>query len=145
MITPNPRAAFARVLCSLLLLPFLSSLTLAQPGRGSISGLVTDQTSAIVPGAKVVAEENSTGVKRSTVTTGSGLYSFISLAPGIYQVTAEAKGFQTVVQKNITVTVDQVSAVNITLPVGAVSEVITVNEATSLVETTNSTVGQLIS
>ncbi len=145
MTTLLPRAAAARILCSLLLLPFLSSLALAQAGRGSISGLVTDQSGAIVPGAKVVAEENATGVKRSTVTTGSGLYSFISLSPGIYQVTAEAKGFQTLVQKNINVTVDQVSAVNLTLPVGSVNEVVTVTEAASLVETTNSTVGQLIS
>jgi hypothetical protein len=87
----------------------------------------------------------ATGVKLSTTATAAGLYSFVSLAPGSYQVTASAKGFETLVEKNITVTVDQVSTANLTLKVGSVSEVVTVNETTSLVEASNSTVGQLIS
>ena len=145
MITPRPRATMACILVSLLVLSFLPTTAFAQAGRGSISGLVTDQSGAIVPGAKVVAEEKGTGVKRSSLTTGAGLYSFISLTPGSYQVTASATGFQTVVRKNIPVSVDQVSAVNFSLPVGSVSEVVTVTEAASLVETSNSTVGQLIS
>ncbi len=55
------------------------------------------------------------------------------------------KGFQGAAADNVHVTVDQISTVNITLRVGSVSEVVTVNESTSLVETSNSTVGQLIS
>ena len=117
----------------------------AQAGRGSISGLVTDPTGAIIPDAKVLAQSQATGVKLSTISTASGLYSFVSLAPGNYQVTASAKGFETVVTKNVTVSVDQVSTVNIALKIGSVSEVVTVNAATSLVEASNSTVGQLIS
>lgn len=131
-------------LCSLLLL-LLPSLASAQAGRGSISGLVTDPTGAIIPAARVTAEEKGTGVKISTLTTGSGLYNFVSLSPGSYQVTAAAKGFQTLVRKGVQVTVDQGSTVNFSLPVGAVSEVVTVSESTSLVESSNSTVGQLIS
>ena len=102
-------------------------------------------TGAIIPGAKVVAQNQATGLKLSTVSTAAGFYSFVSLSPGNYQVTASAKGFETLVQKNVTVTVDQVTTVNIALKVGSVSEVVTVNETTSLVDTSNSTVGQLIS
>ena len=145
MITPKARSAATCILFSLLLVPSLCIPAFSQPGRGSISGLVTDQSGAIVPGAKIVAEEKGTGTKLSSLTTGAGLYSFVSLTPGSYQVTAEAKGFQSVVRKNIVVTVDQVSAVNFSLPVGSVNEVVTVTEATSLVEASNSTVGQLIS
>jgi len=69
----------------------------------------------------------------------------VSLNPGVYEVTASLKGFESVAQDNVNVTVDQVSTVNITLRVGSVNEVVTVTESTSLVEASNSTVGQLIS
>jgi hypothetical protein len=72
------------------------------------------------------------------------LYSFVSLTPGSYNVTAIQKGFETVVQDNVTVNVDEVSTVNIALRVGSVSEVVTVTGTTDLTETSNSTVGQLI-
>ncbi len=122
-----------------------SGAALAQAGRGAISGQISDPSGAIVPGAKISAEEPATGTKVSTVSTAAGIYSFVSLAPGKYQVTASAKGFETVVEKNVIVTLDQVSTANITLALGSVNEVVTVNEATSLVDTSNSTVGQLIS
>jgi len=117
----------------------------AQAGRGGISGLVSDPTGAIIPGASVTAVEAGTGAKLSTVATGSGLYTFVSLSPGSYQVSATAKGFDTVIQKNVRVSVDQVTTINLTLKIGQVNEVVTVTETTSLVDTSNSTVGQLIS
>ena len=73
-----------------------------------------------------------------------GLYTFISLNPGVYQVTASQKGFKNVAQDKVTVTVDQVTEVNITLQVGAITETVTVTAGTELVEPSNSTVGQLI-
>ncbi len=73
------------------------------------------------------------------------MYSFVSLSPGIYQVTTKEKGFETAVRTNILVTVDQVTTVNITLRIGNITQVVTVNESSSLVDTSNSTVGQLIS
>ncbi len=117
----------------------------AQAGRGSISGLVSDVSGAIIPGASVTATNSATGAKASTISTAAGLYSFISLSPGTYQVSASEKGFETVIQKNVTVTVDQVTTVNLALHVGSINEVVTVTETTSLVDTSNSTVGQLIS
>jgi len=93
----------------------------AQAGRGSISGLVTDPSGAIVPGASVIALEQATGVKLSTVSTDAGVYSFVSLAPGKYQLTATAKGFETLVAKNIMVTLDQVTTANLKLTIGGVN------------------------
>jgi hypothetical protein len=120
------------------------ALALAQAGRGSITGLVTDPAGALVPGAPVVLLNKATGVSQHSVTTSAGLYTFISLNPGLYQVTASQKGFKSVAQDKINVTVDQVTEVNITLQVGAISETVTVIEGASLVEPSNSTVGQLI-
>jgi hypothetical protein len=118
---------------------------LAQAGRGAISGLVTDSSGAIVSGATVTATNSATGTRVSAVTTAAGLYSFISLSPGLYDVGASQTGFETVIRKEVRVTVDQTVTANLSLKVGSVSEVVTVTGATSLVDTTNSTVGQLIS
>jgi hypothetical protein len=137
--------SFARFALRVLLLICFVPLAFGQAGRGSISGLVSDPSGAIIPGARVVAQSQATGVKLSTVSTAAGLYSFISLAPGSYQVTATATGFDTLVAKDIRVSVDQVTTANLALKIGSVSEVVTVNESTALVEATNSTVGQLIS
>jgi len=122
-----------------------SSAAFAQAGRGGINGLVSDPSRAAIPAAKVTARNLSTGVTSSTVSTAAGLYSFVSLAPATYTVTASASGFQSVIREKIIVSVDQTSEVNITLRVGSASEVVTVTDTTDLAETSNSTVGQLIS
>jgi hypothetical protein len=122
----------------------VASIALAQAGRGSISGLITDPAGALIPGAKVVLLNQATGVTQRTVTSSAGLYTFISLNPGTYQVTASQTGFKSLAQQKVTVTVDQVTEVNITLQVGAISETVTVTQGIELVEPSNSTVGQLI-
>ncbi|HEY3827266.1 MAG TPA: carboxypeptidase regulatory-like domain-containing protein, partial [Bryobacteraceae bacterium] len=115
-----------------------------QAGRGGLSGVVSDASGAIVPGASVAARNDATGTTLSTVSTAAGLYSFISLSPGSYDITVTTKGFGPVIQKNVTVSVDQVSTINFTLSVGSVNQVVTVTSNTELVDTSNSTVGQLI-
>jgi hypothetical protein len=126
----------------LILASGLSSL--AQGGRGGLSGLISDSSGAIIPGATVTATSLASGTTQTTVSTAAGLYSFVSLAPGAYEVRANAKGFETVVQKNVMVTLDQVTTVNFSMRIGAVNEVVTVTESAALVDTSNSTVGQLI-
>src|SRR6202789_3057771 len=89
------------------------SIALAQAGRGTISGLVTDPGGALVPGAQVVLLNRATGLEQHSATTSAGLYTFISLSPGVYQVTVGQTGFQSVIHDKIPVTVDQVTQVNI--------------------------------
>ena len=133
------------LLCvSAILLLCAGAEAFGQAGRGGISGLVTDPTGAVIPGATVSAQEHATGIKLSTTTTAAGLYSFVSLAPGEYDVSASGKGFQTLRKANTVVSVDQVTNVDFKLQVGSVTEVVTVNQSTSLIEPTNSTTGQLI-
>lgn len=132
------------VLSVCILLLCASALALGQAGRGSISGLVSDPTGAIVKGASVTALNHATGITLHTVTSDAGLYSFVSLNPGTYVITVNVKGFQSVVQDNVLVTVDQGTTVNIALQVGNVAETVTVAGTSELVDTSNSTVGQLI-
>src|SRR5450755_956043 len=127
-----------------ILLCCAGSVALGQAGRGGISGLVSDPSGAILNGAQVTALNHATGVALHTVTGDAGLYSFVSLGPGLYLVTASQAGFESVAQDNVLVTVDQVATANISLKVGSISETMTVSTAPELVDTSNSTVGQLI-
>lgn len=144
----NSRNAMVQAMRNLipLCIPFLCACTLAlaQAGRGSVSGLVSDPSGAIVKGATVTALNHATGVALHSVTSEAGLYSFVSLNPGLYLVTASQKGFESVAQDKVLVTVDQVTTLNITLQLGNVAETVTVTGTSELVDTSNSTVGQLI-
>jgi hypothetical protein len=133
-----------RFCCFGILLVFTAIGALGQAGRGSVSGTITDPNGAVVPGAQVTLLNKATGVAQHTVASGAGLYTFISLNPGVYQVTATSSGFASVAQDNITVNVDQTTLANIALKVGAATETITVTQTMDLVEPTNSTVGSLI-
>ncbi|MBV9626262.1 MAG: carboxypeptidase regulatory-like domain-containing protein [Acidobacteria bacterium] len=127
------------------LLAVLSTTHLfGQAGRGGVSGTVTDPNGAVAPGAQVTLLNKATGASLHTVTSAAGLYTFISLNPGVYQVTASQTGFASVAQNNVTVNVDQTTLVNIALRMGVATETVTVNQTVDLVEPTNSTVGSLI-
>ena len=123
---------------------FAGVAALAQAGRGGVSGTVTDAGGAVVPGAEVVLLSHTTGVTQHTTANGTGSYTFMSLNPGEYQVTASHAGFASVARDNVTVAVDEVTQVNISLSVGTVAETVVVKGAASLVEPSNSTVGSLI-
>ena len=131
--------------CCALFFTFLFGLAaFGQAGRGSISGLVTDPGGAVVTGAEVILRSPETGGTQRTVTSSGGLYTFISLNPGVYQVNASHEGFSKVQQDKVTVSVDQRTELNLVLKVGAITETVTVQAGTELVEASNSTVGSLI-
>jgi len=117
----------------------------AQGGRGAISGSVTDQSGALVPRATLTLLNHATGLTQHTVSDAAGLYSFVSLNPGVYKITVSQSGFTTIARDDIPVTVDQTTVLDLALQVGSVSQVVNVNAAVDLVEPSNSTVGQLIS
>ncbi|HVT98363.1 MAG TPA: carboxypeptidase-like regulatory domain-containing protein [Acidobacteriaceae bacterium] len=123
----------------------LSALASAQAGRGAITGSVTDQSGAVIPGAAVTLVSHATGVTLHTASDAAGLYSFVSLNPGVYRIAVSQSGFTTTVRDNVPVTVDQTTAVDLALQVGSVNQVVNVSVAVNLVEPSNSTVGQLIS
>ncbi len=84
-----------RILSVLLTLSLLSSVPLlAQTFRGTINGVVTDPTGAVVPGAKVTATEVATAGVRTTVASGAGEFAFSDLPLSSYNIKVEAPGFQ---------------------------------------------------
>src|SRR5881227_3960134 len=74
---------------------FVCFVTLfAQTPLGTVTGLATDASGAAMPGVSVTLTSQQTGVKKTASTNQSGVYSFPNLPPGVYKVTAEAKGFR---------------------------------------------------
>jgi hypothetical protein len=114
-------------------------------GRGSLRGLITDSAGAAMPAASVTLTNTATGVALKSKTSASGLYSYVSLVPGPYRLEVTQNGFQTAVQDQITISVDQAESINVTLKPGSRTETVTVSAADDITATTSSTTGQLIS
>jgi len=118
--------------------------TNAQLTTGSIAGIVSDQTGALIPGADIVVKNTGTGVSRTTVTGRNGRYEFPSLPVGNYEVSATVAGFQTSIRSGIELTVGRNAVVNLSLQVGEVTQVVTVTGEAPLIETTTATVSSLV-
>src|SRR6478672_7047277 len=105
MFNSGCSSSFAKWIClSLALVLTLFSATPArtQVSGATLSGLITDENGGPVPGAAVSIKNVGTGVVREVTTNGDGLYSAPNLLPGSYEVSISVKGFQTLVQKGIT-------------------------------------------
>ncbi len=111
---------------------------------GEITGLVTDPSGAIIPGARVTVTNDNTNAARSTTTNEAGVYSVPSLSPGMYSARAEADGFQSVVRTGIGLQVQQTARINFEMTVGQVAEVIEVSGGAPLMTTEDATVGSVI-
>lgn len=129
---------------ALFLLPFASLLAWGQ-ATATIVGRVADPSGAVLTGAKVTARNTATGFERSTQTTQSGDYE-LPLLPitGVYNLTVTQDGFQTSELTGITLQVDQRARFDVQLNVGAVSERVTVQESTPIVNTESGSIGQVI-
>ncbi len=104
-------------------------------GAGSIQGVITDGTGAVIPGATVTATNVATGVKTERQTTGAGLYVISPLPPGEYTITVIATGFRQLEQEKVVV--DALSTVGCqsrSLQVGATTETVTITSAPSAIE-----------
>jgi hypothetical protein len=128
---------------SFLMLISVSS-SLAQFTTARLSGVVTDQGGAAIPGADVSVQEVQTGFTQTVKTGSTGEYLFPSLPVGSYQLTIDKAGFTSFLQKGLVLTVGQAATSNVHLEVGVVAQQVTVTENSSLVTTDSPTVGQLI-
>jgi len=126
---------------SVLLLVGLPPVTSAQTtiSTGSIQGTITDQSGAVVSGARVTITNKGTGQTFSVTTTSAGTYASGALNPGEYQVRVAAQGFKTA-EAPITVQVNTTSSANLKLAVGQESEVIEVQGSEVEVNTEQATV-----
>src|SRR5437867_7767828 len=110
----------------------------AQAVSGTILGLVKDSSGAAMPGATVTLVQTETGLTRTLLTDSKGEYTAPSLPTGTYTVSAEISGFKKVSLSNVHLGVDQKVRMDMTLDVGQMTEVITIQAETPLVQTASS-------
>lgn len=129
-----------------LVLSLLAVLTplFSQSSTGTIQGLVTDPSQAIVAGARVVVTNVKTNVTRSFKTNDEGLYVVPFLVPGEYIVTAEREGFKVTRRSGVTLQVSDRLSVDLQLELGGTSERVEVEATAPLVNTTTPALGQVI-
>jgi len=131
--------------CLGMLLNLGMSPAWAQTSSSSVSGLVTDQKKAVVPGADVRLLDVSTNTARTAVTNGAGRYTFVNVPPGTYDISVSLTGFTTAKVAAQKVTVGQELTINVELKVGSISQTIEVTAAAGAeLQTTSATVGSTI-
>jgi hypothetical protein len=135
-------SVWARVLC--LSIISLATICVAQEITGSITGVVHDNSGAILPGTNLVAANVDTGLEIRATTDAEGVYSFPLLRPGKYRVTIEKQGFQRLVRENITVNTAERLRLDFSMEVGAVSETVTVTAQTPLLQSEQATLGHVV-
>ena len=134
---PLARAAAVVILSSL---PAVNN-AYGQVLKGQILGVVTDATSAVVPGAKVTLTDTGKGVQASGLTNAQGNYVFVNLDPGMYDVLVEQLGFNRGIRTGIDLQPNTTVRVDIELQPGNVTETVQVSASAPLLQTDRADTG----
>src|SRR5215469_6793906 len=116
----------------------------AQSNLASISGIVTDPQSAVVPGANVAAVDAQTGVETRVATNAAGFYNLQNLAIGSYNLSVEHPGFRKYLRGQITLTTGEQLGLDIKLELGSTGQEVTITSQAPLIESRTSDIADLI-
>ncbi len=141
LISRLPRQSRAALLAAILIALSAPALR-AQSGASNLSGLVTDATGGVVPGAEITVSNIENGLERSAAADEAGRYHFALLPPGTYILVAQSEGFADVFVEGLEVRVNT----NTTFPVvfesvAAVTETVTISADAAQLNTTDASVG----
>src|SRR4051794_26660248 len=114
----------ARIIALFLVLAFTTRPASAQGTTGSFTGTVKDSSGAVIPHVRVIASATESGITWATESNEAGIYNLAALPPAAYRLTAQAQGFKRVSTNVLTLEVNQVARVDLTLEIGAVSETV---------------------
>ncbi len=128
-------------LLSLLAL-MLTVPAFGQAVSGSIVGNVTDDSGAVISGAKVTITETNTGIARNVTTNNEGGYVFTYLLPGRYRIEVERDGFKKFARDGVTLATGERVRINASLVVGNISELVEVSSAAGLLQTESADISQ---
>ena len=131
------RRPILAVRVALLIVSIIASTALVQAQyRGSIQGVVTDPTGAVVAGATITLSDKETNRTLTATSDGAGIYNIGALPPSHYSVIVEKAGFKKKVLDDLVLNAEQANAVDIVLEIGQASETVTVNgNAAPLIDT----------
>jgi len=132
------------VTASLVLTGYTAPVASAQVLYGSIVGNVTDQTNAAVAYPVVTVKNTATGASRSVTADAVGYFSIPNLLEGTYDLSVSAKGFKTLTQKGVSVLINNVTRVDLKLQVGELTQSITVEASSAVLQTTKTDVNATV-
>ncbi|HEY3840530.1 MAG TPA: carboxypeptidase-like regulatory domain-containing protein, partial [Bryobacteraceae bacterium] len=112
--------------------------------NASVTGRVVDEQGGLLVNAQIRISGTETGIVYNAVTNSDGIYSIPTLPIGAYTLEATSQGFNTYIQNNILLRVDDHIQINITMKVGSVSERVEVTGAAALVQTEQNTISQVV-
>ncbi len=128
-----------------VLLVLLAVSVFSQTSSSQINGTVRDNTGSVVPGASITVKNDATGLTYRQQTSDAGVYSFPSIPAGNYTVSVEMQGFKTAQLTKNELVVNTPLTVDVTLEVGQLKEVVSVEAATVTIQTSNATIGNVVS
>jgi hypothetical protein len=121
-----------------------TTVLMAQVEQGVILGSVSDQTGARIPGATVTMTNLGTNVSQSTTSDEQGAFRSIPLRAGRYGVKVEAPGFKTLIRSGITIEIQSEVRLDLVLELGETTEQVTITADAALLQTSESSKGQVI-
>ncbi|MCS7081261.1 MAG: carboxypeptidase-like regulatory domain-containing protein, partial [Chloracidobacterium sp.] len=133
--------------CSLMIPSVLVPTTTfaqSQVNAADLRGIVSDDSGKVIAGAKVTAREERTRFTREATTNDDGVYQFIALPPGSYEISVEAAGFARAVNRNVTLTIGAAAQLDFTLRVGETTEEVVVTAETQVIESSRTSVAETI-
>ena len=130
------------LLCATLLLAVLPAR--AQESRGALLGRVTDPSGSVVAGASVKVVNEATNTGAGTTTNQSGNYELPYLLPGMYRLEVELTGFKKFVRSGVELRVDDRRAVDVSLEMGDVRQVVEVTAEVPVLETATASLGAVV-
>src|SRR5471032_1721170 len=122
----------------------LAAVLLGQVAAGEITGVVRDPAGAAVPGATVTITSVDTNLQRVVVSSGEGVYTAPSLAPGNYRVDVERTGFKPVRRAGIRLSTGEKARIDFDLVVGGVSDQVTVTADASILRAETASLGAVV-
>ncbi len=125
----------------LFVLSLLSSFAWAQSSTTSLRGTVTDSSGASVAKADVTLSNPERALERTTKTGAEGGFEFLQIPPGVYRLTVQMTGFRKFEQPGIQLLVNTPATANVKLEIGTTSETIEVTGETTVVNTTDASIG----
>src|ERR1041385_644859 len=134
---PRMRLSF-RFLAGIAFASLVVSTLPPQSIYGTLTGIVSDPSQAVIAGAKLKLRDEQSSSTRETVTNTDGYYTIVSIPPGRYELTVTASGFESYKQPGIVVGGGDKLNVNVSMKLGSTSNVVEVSSAVDLVTTVDS-------
>jgi hypothetical protein len=131
-------------ICLVAFVLVLAGTVRAQSPNATVNGRVLDTSGGLIADTTVEVINEATNVSSSTKTNSSGIYIVPDLPPATYRIQVSHLGFKTIIKPDVILNVRDAVEINFTLPIGAISETVTVEGGTPLIDTQDAAVSTVV-